>query len=127
MPAIGGSPVECSLRGRILIPTADCDPKITLGGASNERKPNGNGTSRLIKSTEAGGVEGLKVEIDHIKDDATFLQEIADSDDYVDFSITLKDGSTWGGRATIEEMPGFNPKDASAELKIVAESKLAKQ
>jgi hypothetical protein len=127
MTAIGGSPKEASLRGRILIPTADCDPLIKLGGTSNERLPNGNGTARIIRTAAPGGVESLVVEIDQAKDDASFLQEISDSGEFVDFSITLADDTVYGGKVCIAEMPGFNPKAASAELKLDAESKLAKQ
>jgi hypothetical protein len=127
MAAVGGSVLECSLRGRLLIPTADCDVKLKLGGSSNDRESNGNSTGRLIKTSEAGSVEGLAIEIDHDRDDLSFLQEVCDGTEFVDFSITLASGHTYQGKVQLQELPPLSTKSTTAELKLVADGKFSLQ
>lgn len=127
MPQVGGSAKECSIRGRIFACMADVDVKIKLGGSSNEVQPNGNGTSRLIKTAEAGAIEGLKVGINHDQGDPEFLQEVADSNEFVDVTVTLADDTVYQGSCQLTDMPGFSSKDAVAELTLAADGKITKQ
>jgi hypothetical protein len=127
MSYVGGSVKDFSISGRTFPPTADSDVTIKLGGYVNERQSNGNGTGRKIMTAESGGVEGLKVAIDHSRNDPKFLQDIADGKDFVEFTITLADDNTYMGKVTITDMPGFSSKDATAELKLAAEGKITRQ
>lgn len=127
MPQVGGSAKECSIRGRIFAVTADAEVTIKLGGFVNEVQANGNGTSRLIKTAEPGGIEGLVVGINHDQGDPEFLQEIADSHEFVEVTVTLSDDTTYQGSCQLTDMPGFSSKNATAELTLMADGKITKQ
>jgi hypothetical protein len=127
MPQVGGSAKECSIRGRIFAVTADADVKIKLGGFSNEVQANGNGTARLIKTAEPAMIEGLKVGINHDQGDPEFLQEVADSHEFVECTVTLSDDTVYQCSAQLTDMPGFSSKDAVAELTLAADGKVTKQ
>lgn len=127
MASIGGSVKECSVKGRIFAPAGDVEVKIELGGYENETPPNGDGSSRQIKTIKAAGVEGLKVSVDHDKDDLSFLQGVADGRDFVPFSITLVDDNTYQGKCQMKDMPSYSTKDGLAELKLGFTGKITKQ
>jgi hypothetical protein len=127
MSAIAGSVKECSIRGRGFKPASDDDVKITLGGYSNDTSPNGDTTVVMVKTSEAAGVEGLNVMIDHDKGDLEFLQEIADGKDFVDFSITLADDSTFQGKCIPKDLPALSTKAARCELKLGFNGKITRQ
>lgn len=126
MSQVSGSVVECSLNGRIYAPSSDAAVKITLGGYKNEALPNGNGSAGMQKTAIPPGVEGLVIAIDHDKNDAQALQDVADGKDFVAFSITLADGNTYQGKVQIEET-GFDTQKSQAELKLFANGKITKQ
>lgn len=127
MPQVGGSAKECSIDGNIFAIAADADVKMKMGGTSNERAANGNGTSRLIKNAEAGGFSGLKIAINHDAGDPQTLKEIADKPEWVDITVTFADDSTYQCSGQIEELPEISSKDATAELTIVADGEVTKQ
>lgn len=128
MSATGGSVKECSIAGRIYSPAGDVDVKMNLGGYSNEVQPNGDGTSRQVKTITAASVEGLAVSIDHDKGDLTALQAIADGTDFVPFSITFVDDTTFQGKCQIVgDLPAVSSKAATAELKLGFDGKITPQ
>lgn len=127
MSAIGGSVREFSIRGRLFAPSADSKVTIKLGGFSNEVMANGNGTSRMKKTAEAASCEGLKGAIDHNKGDLEFLQEVTDGKEFVPFSVTLVEGSTFQGNAQLLEMPALDSEDATSELKLGFDGKITRQ
>jgi hypothetical protein len=127
MAAIGGSVLGCSIAGRSFTVPNDTEVTIELGGFENDTPGNGDGTSREIKTAKAASVEGLKVVVDHDRDDFSFLQDTADSKGFKPFTITLVDGNTFQGSTQIKDMPGYSTKDAVAELKLGFTGKITKQ
>lgn len=127
MAQVGGTVTECTIDNRPFAPAGDAKVVIKLGGFSNEVAPNGNGTSRLLKTAEAGSVEGLSVAIDHDQADAQFLQDTQDGQKFVPFTITLADGNTYQGSVQITDMPGFDTSSATADLKLAADGKITRQ
>jgi hypothetical protein len=101
MVAVGGSIIEFSFSGRGFAVPADNEAQIKLGGFTNDAQPNGNSTSRLIKTRVALGIDGLLVEIDHSNGDLEFLQDAANLKTFQDFAITLADDTVYSGSGQI--------------------------
>lgn len=127
MASIGGSVKEWSIAGRNFTAPGDNEVTIELGGYENDTPPNGDGSSREIKTVKAASVDGLKAVIDHDRDDPKFLQDTADTPGFKPFTITLTDGNTYQGKAQIKDMPGFSTKDATADVKLGFSGKITKQ
>jgi hypothetical protein len=125
--ATGGSIQEVSIRGRIFPATADADAKLNLGGFNNEVSPNGDGSSRTIKKRVAWAVGGLKLQIDNDRGDLEFLQEIADGEDYVAMTVTLVDGTTYGGVGQVADEIASSTGDTTCEITLSGPKKLEKQ
>lgn len=98
--AIGGSIESVTIRGRSFAVAADADATRDLGGFSNERQMNGNGTRRLIKTRKGWEVSGLSLEINDTRGDHEFLQDVADGDD-VPVTVTYASGITYEGLGNI--------------------------
>ena len=99
--AVGGSIESISLKGRLFPVAADADASRALGGFTNEVQANGDGTARLVKKRMPWKLGGLDIEINDDRADLEYLQEIADSLDFVAISITLASGVTYQGKGTI--------------------------
>lgn len=128
MSATGGSVKEWSLRGRSMKADGEADVKMTLGGYSNEAKANGDLSARQIKTAMLPSVEGLVTEIDHEKDDLSFLQEVADGGAFEPFTITYVDGTTFQGKAQlVGDLPAYGSKEATCEVKLAFTGKITPQ
>jgi hypothetical protein len=127
MPAIGGSIQSISIRGRLFPVASDADANIQLGGFQNEVSPNGNGTARLLKTRVAWMVDGLQVELDHGRADLEFLQEIADSLEFVDFTIELVDGTVFQGEGQLVDEIQGSTQSATATITVHGQQKLTQQ
>jgi hypothetical protein len=128
MSAVGGSVKECSIRGRIFAPAGDAEVKMNLGGYQNDIHANGDGSSRQEKTMTAASLEGLVISIDHDKSDLSFLQEISDGSDFVPFSITYVDDTTFQGKCQIMgDLPAVGTKTSTAELKLGFDGKITPQ
>jgi hypothetical protein len=101
MASVGGSIESVSINGRIFAVAADADGSKKLGGAMAEQQPNGNGTSRLIKTRVNWEVSGLTLALDANQADHEFLQSVADGNVNVSISLTEASGVTWQGTGTI--------------------------
>ena len=95
MAFIGGSIREVSIAGRKFGVSADADAGRVLGGVTNERKPNGNGTSRITKTAKVAVISGLMVAIDDNERDQEFLQNLANESNGFDASVTFQNGVTY--------------------------------
>lgn len=127
MPAVGGSIERVSIRGRIFPVAADADANRKLGGFENEVQPNGDGTARLIKTRMAWLLDGLTVEIDDVRGDQEFLQEIADGNDFVPMTATLASGETYQGTGTVTGEIQMSTQNATAQIALGGPGKLTKQ
>lgn len=124
MAAIGGSPQECTVNGRIFSLAADSGAPRKIGGSENEVQPNGNGTARLVKKRVAWKVT-LKLSIDDDNGDLEFLQNLADSNSFFVFSYTEASGKTYGnGAAQISGEVVREGESATAEVTFEGGGKL---
>jgi len=127
MAEIGGPIDSCSIRGRIFSVAADAEGERDLGGFKNEVQPNGNGTARMVKERKPWKMGGLKLSLDDDRADQEFLQEIADSQEFVPITVTLVSGVTYQGNGTITDDLTFNTKDSTAEVSFMGPQALTQQ
>jgi hypothetical protein len=127
MAAVAGPIESISIRGRNFPVASDADATKKLGGFENELQANGDGTSRIIKTRVPWAISGLKVEIDESRADHEFLQEIADSKDYVDITMTLCSGFTYQGLGTVVGEVQASTGSATADISLGGPQTLTQQ
>lgn len=124
---IGGSIESISVDNRLFAVAADADATITLGGDSNEIQPNGNRTSRIIKTIQTWSITGLMISINDDNQDQEYLQEIADGTIYVPCTVRMASGITYQGTGTITDNVERSTQSATASLSLAGEGKLTQQ
>ncbi len=124
---IGGSIESISVDNQLFAVAADADATMALGGWSNEVQPNGNGTSRIIKTRVPWTLSGLTVAIDDAAANQEFLQEIADGNTYVPVTIRMASGVTYQGSGTITENPERSTQSATVSLSLSGQGTLSQQ
>lgn len=125
--ATGGSIEEVGLDGRNFAVAADADSNRKIGGFNNEYSPNGNGTGRLLKTREGWMLDGLALAIDDLKGDQEFLQDIADSNDFVVISVTYASGATYQGQGQITGDMQSSSASTTAPLTLNGPGRLTRQ
>ena len=99
--SVGGSMKEVSIRGRIFAVASDGDANIDLGGYEAEVRANGNGTARKILLRKPWLFENVVLSIDDNQGDQEFLQEVENSTDFVDITVTYVNDVVYGGSGTV--------------------------
>jgi len=127
MPAVGGSIQAVSLRGRLLPVAADADGTRDIGGFANEVQSNGDGSARIVKTRKPWIIGGLTLEVDDDRADQEFLQEIADSNDYVSITIELVSGTVYMGEGTITDNIEFSTQNSTAGVTLSGPRNLEQQ
>jgi hypothetical protein len=127
MSAQGGSIESFTISGREFPATADADVTRILGGFNVELLPNGDGTSRRIKTRVLPGFTGCVVECDDARADQEFLQDIIDGEVLVPIAATYASGIVYQGRATIVGELGSSNQSATASFDIKGEGKFTPQ
>lgn len=127
MAAVGGSIESVTINGREFPVAADAEAQRKLGGFENEVLANGDGGARLIKTRVPLSIDGLTVETDDSRGDHEFLQEIADSTDFVAIAITYASGETYQGTAQITGEMQSSSQSATAAVSLMGPGKLTKQ
>jgi hypothetical protein len=127
MAATGGSIESVTINGREFPATADSDVQRILGGFNNELLPNGDGTSRRIKTRVLPAFKGVVVECDDARADQEFLQDIADGEALVPIAVTYASGLPYQGRGTIVGELGSSNQSATASFDIMGEGKFTQQ
>jgi len=125
--ATGGSIEEVGIDGRNFPVAADADSNRKMGGWNNEFSPNGNGTGRLLKTREGWMLDGLALAIDDLRGDQEFLQDVADSNDYVTISITYASGAVYQGQGQITGDMQSSSATTTAPLTLSGPGRLTKQ
>lgn len=128
----GGSIQEISIRGRNFAVAADADVTRKLGGFEATLEANGDGTARKIMTRVTWAVTGLTVDVNQIRGDHEFLQDIcngtvADEDGFVAVTVTHADGTTWQGRGTITEALEYNSMNTTAAVGLGGPGTLQRQ
>lgn len=97
----GGSIKNVTIKSRLFPVAADSDCSYWLGGYTNELQANGDRTARVIKTATLWGAEGLVLSLNPARADLEFLQEVANSTEVVEMSLTLVDDTTYEGMGQI--------------------------
>jgi hypothetical protein len=106
---------------------SDAEANKKLGGFENEVQANGDGTARLVKTRAPWSIDGLQVEINDSRADAEFLQEIADSLEFVSITMTLASGVTYQASGTITDEVQSSSQNATASIKLSGPGGLSQQ
>lgn len=127
MAAVGGSIESVGLAGRTFSVAADADSNRKLGGYTNEHQSNGDGSGRLIKTREGWMIDGLQVTVDDLRDDHTFLQDLADQKDYFAIDITYASGKVFQGLGQITGDLQASSQSTTATVTLNGPGKLTPQ
>lgn len=127
MPAVGGSIETVILEGRGFPVAADSEAQVKLGGFENEQQPNGDGSTRLIKTRVPWSIDGMSVEIDNSRGDHEYLQGLADRNDNFTIAITYASGDTYQGTGQIVGEVQASTQNASASIPLMGPGQLTKQ
>ena len=124
---IGGSIESITVNNQLYAVAADADATMSLGGYTNEVQPNGNGTSRIIKTVIPWTLSGLTVSIDDDAANQEALQVIADGNEWVPCTIRMASGVTYQGTGTITENIERSTQSATCSLSLSGQGTLTKQ
>lgn len=127
MPAVGGSIESVTLDSRSFAVAADAEAERNLGGFSNEFQANGDGTGRMIKTRNGWTLSGITIEIDDMRGDSEYLQELADRPDFFPVTITYAGGQTYQGTGTIVEELTSSSQSATGDISLAGPGVLTVQ
>lgn len=127
MPAIGGSIESVTLDSRNFAVAADADAERNLGGFSNEFQANGDGTGRLIKTRTGWTLSGITIEVDDMRGDAEYLQELADAADFFPVTITYASGIVYQGTGQIMEELTSGSQSVTSDISLSGPGVLSQQ
>ncbi len=130
MPAsapIGGSIESITVDAQLYAVAADADATMSLGGFTNEVQPNGDGTSRIIKTIIPWTLSGLTVSIDDDAQNQESLQAIADGNEWVPVTVRMASGVTYQGTGTITENIERSTTSATCSLSLSGMGTLSQQ
>ncbi len=112
-------PIESiTLRGRRFPVDGEDAGNVSLPGTSNEVKPNGDGSLRLVKGRVAGMIENLNAQIDHERQDLEYLHELRDGGDFFDVSLTYCDGTVYAGSMQLTDDIKEDTKEGTAGITL---------
>jgi hypothetical protein len=118
MSGVGGPFESHTLNGRRFVCDADDDAQIQRQGLSNEVKTNGDGSLRLLKGRVPGTLEGTNLQYDPANGDDDFLVELKDSNEWINYSGTERDGTIWTGRVQITGDLKFSSKNRTVPVTL---------
>jgi len=124
---IGGSIESITIDSQPFAVAADADATMSLGGWSNEVQPNGNGTSRIIKTRIPWTLSGLTVAIDDDSGNQAFLQSIADGNQWVPCTIRMASGVIYQGTGTVTDNIERSTQSATCTVSLSGQGKLTQQ
>jgi hypothetical protein len=116
--ATGGPLESITIDGRRFAIDGEVDAALALQGYTNEVKPNGDKTVRLVKSVKTGRLNSIPVVIDDARDDESFIQGVMDGLSLVNISATDVNGNTWSGTGQIVEDPETSKKEGTKEINV---------
>jgi hypothetical protein len=125
--AVGGSVEAVDIKGRNFPVAADADANRSLGGFTNEVSANGDGTARILKTRVPWNLDGLALEINNDRQDLEFLQDVANSLDFVPMTITFADGNTYMGPGMITGDVKASSATATAPIGLMGPGELSIQ
>lgn len=124
---IGGSIENVSIDNQLFAVAADADATMSLGGYSNEVQPNGDKTSRIIKTVIPWAITGLTLTVDDDAANQEFLQAIADGNSYVPCTIRMASQVTYQGTGTIVDNLERSTQSATVTVSLSGMGTLSQQ
>ena len=124
---IGGSIESITLDGRTFSVAADAEVQRKLGGFENEVQANGDGTARIIKTRVPLSLDGLTVDVDDAQDDAEFLQELQNRNNFFPIALSYASGETYQGEAQIVGETQTSSQNATASVSLMGPGELTRQ
>ncbi len=112
-----GGPLESIVYdGRRFSVDGEADIERILSGRSNEAKPGGDGTFRVVQSSVVGQLNTVPLIIDDARGDHEFLTERQKEGLPKDLTANLASGAVWSGSMVITEPINYSTKEATAEV-----------
>ena len=107
-----------TLAGRRFVCDADDDAQIQMNGKSNEVKPAGDATNRVIQTRVPGTLEGTNIVFDPERGDVEFLQDLKDKGAPFDYSGTTNDGIIYSGSVVLTGDLKFSFKNGTVPITL---------
>lgn len=128
----GGSIKGLSIKGRGFSVAADADTNRKVGGYENALEMNGDATARVVKTMSGWALTGLVIDVNDLRGDQEYLQEIADGkgvdiNGFVWISIEYASGAIYSGRGQVLEAIEGASMNTTATLSLAGPGKLVKQ
>lgn len=112
-----GGPIESLVYdGRRFPVDGEADSERILSGKSNEAKPNGDGTSRVVQSSVIGALNTVPLVIDDARGDQEFLSERQKEGVPKDTTVTYASGFIYSGSMVITEPIAASSKESTADV-----------
>lgn len=127
MASVGGSIESVSADGRLFAVAGDADGARKLGGDENDVQPNGDGSSRLIKTKAPWQMDGLTLECDDSRDDQLFLQELANRNTFFPVAFTMASGEVYQGSGQITGENPMNNQSQTIAVSFMGTGQLTRQ
>lgn len=117
---MAGGPLESvTINSRRFPVDGEANAMISLGGFTNEVKPNGDGkTYRIVKTAKNAKIKSIPIVVDSARGDVEFIQAIQDSFEPVPFFATEVDGTVWEGDVMIAGDPEKSAKEGTMEIEV---------
>lgn len=123
----GGPVVEINIGGINFAVDDESDVQWEHGGFVVEKKMNGNGTSRNIRTRKVGYLTGMAVAVSQSQTDIDLIQDFMDAGQDIPCSFTTSDGTTFGADGVPVQATPVSTKNATMELRIEVESRWQRQ
>jgi len=123
----GGSIESVTLDGRTFSVASDADSQRKLGGFENEVQPNGDGTTREVKTRVAWSLADLTLSIDDLAGDHTFLQGLANRIGEYPITIAYASGAIYQGSGQVVGEVQVSSMNATAALGLMGSGTLTPQ
>ena len=125
--ATGGSIIGLGLAGRNFSVTSDTDSGRNLGGTTNEKEANGDGTSRTIKTVRLWSLTGLTISTDDLQGDQEFIQALANGNEDFDIDIEYVSGAVYSGRGQITGDIDYTNANTATGIELMGGGTLVRQ
>lgn len=124
---VGGSISALSIGGSDFAVASDSDVTLKLGGTKPTTHRNGDGTTRVTGEREDWSLSDIDVSIDASGNQLDFLQSVANALEMVPCTITLIDGTIWGGTGLPVDDRSFSTAKSVMRLSLMGSGQLIKQ
>lgn len=125
--SVGGSIQSIGLDGRNFSVAADAESQRKLGGWENEVQANGDSTARIIKTIVPLKLDGLTLDVDDVRGDHEFLQNLANATDFFAIDITYASNVVVQGSAIITGELQVSSQSQTAAVTLEGPGILTKQ